>query len=292
VSDPQGLAGFLRSRRERLSPETAGISVIGQRRTPGLRREEVAQLADLSADYYTRLEQGRGGRPSALVLDSLARALQLGEHERRHMYALAEQPTRPAAPPVEQVRPPVLRILEALEPNPALVLGRSLDVLAWNAAATDAIYDWGAVPDEDRNIVWMTFRDPGYRARVKDLEMRERTVVAVLRDEAAHHPGDPLFEALIGRLSMQSCDFARLWGGHDLKECCAVSKTYVHPAEGELTFLYEGMTLGGHSHMQVMAHLPADERTEQALERLAAAGAGSAGATAARLEVDHERHAV
>jgi len=199
------LGAFLRARRARLDPLEQGLPTVRARRTPGLRREEVAQLAGVSVDYYTRLEQGRDLRPSTAVLNALARALQLTTTEREHLFRLdrtGPAPARVAGP--ERVRPSTRRILERVSPNPALLFGRRLDVLAWNRAAATLITDFAAVPVAHRNIVWLVFLDPAVRAVYPEWESVAREALAFLRGAAGRYPNDPAIASLVGELSVKS----------------------------------------------------------------------------------------
>jgi transcriptional regulator with XRE-family HTH domain len=244
VDKRRELGQFLKSRRGRLQPEDVGLETYGQRRVPGLRRSELAQLAGVSVDYYVRLEQGRAGHPSEGVLDAIARALSLDDAERAHVYDLARPPqrrrreTRP-----ERVRPEVQRLVELLNGVPAMVMGRRMDVLAWNALAAALTVDWGALPAEHRNAARHFFLDEGARHLYVDWEENARDTVANLRLAAGRHPDDPELASLIGELSMKSEVFRRWWAHHDVKEKAHGTKRLRHPIVGELTLSYESLAL-------------------------------------------------
>ncbi len=215
------LADFLRRLRERTTPKDAGLPVSGgRRRTPGLRREELAALSGISVDWYIRLEQGRAERPSPSVLDALARALNLSVDERSHLYALArgERPPLEAAAD-ESVDPGLERLLTAIAPQwPAYILGRRWDVLAWNDAARDLLVDFAAVPAEDRNLITLTFLDEDMISRYVEWELVSRMTLANFRGAAGRHVEDPEFVDLVERVAAASERFAGLWELHEVAE--------------------------------------------------------------------------
>ena len=170
--DRQELAGFLRSRRERLPPSDVGLDAGPRRRTPGLRREEVAQIAGISVDYYTRLEQARGPRPSRQVLESLARALRLGTHERAHLFHLVDEPAATPSRVRQDVPDGILRLLRRLEDCAVFVLDAKGDVLAWNPLAAALIVDFSAYPPGERNLVWLALADPTGHAPACAIRLR------------------------------------------------------------------------------------------------------------------------
>ncbi|GAA1839890.1 hypothetical protein GCM10009836_18900 [Pseudonocardia ailaonensis] len=227
---------FLRARRGELSPDSVGLpGRDGPRRVAGLRREEVAQLASISVDYYTRLEQGRVPA-SASVLETLARALRLDEDQRTYLSRLAGTVPAPARRRAsEKPRPAMLRLLEQLSITPALVLGRHLDVLAWNAAASALYTDFGAVPAGHRNYVRLLFDDPAVRALHTDWEGAAATGVAALRMEAARDPDDARLAALVGDLSVRHPDFRRWWASSRVVAGSGGTKNFRHPLVGDLT---------------------------------------------------------
>ncbi|MGW4483592.1 helix-turn-helix domain-containing protein [Amycolatopsis sp. NPDC004368] len=238
------LRDFLRSRRAKLTPEAAGLTPHpGPRRVPGLRREEVAQLAGVSVDYYVRLERGRTLNVSESVLDAISRALQLNDLERTHLRTLAK-PTRsrPRPLPPQHVRPGLQLVLDSLHHVPALVLGRRMDVLAANRMASALYTDFDALPPRSRNMARLIFLDDSVRALYTDWEGAARGIVATLHLYAGRHPHDPALAELIGELSLRDQDFRRWWADHDVFERTHGVKHYHHPLVGELTLGYEAMT--------------------------------------------------
>ncbi|WP_329500316.1 helix-turn-helix transcriptional regulator [Kitasatospora herbaricolor] len=239
------LGQFLRSRRARLKPEETGLPDYGgRRRVPGLRREELAQLAGVSVDYYVRLEQGRTDHVSQAVLDAVARALRLGPDERRHLGNLARP--RPAAReprPVQRVLPGLRRLLDAMSDVPAYVLGPDTEVLAWNRPAAALITDFGALEPGRRQKARMIFLDEASRELYADWEQKAADVVAYLRLGAGRHPHDPGLSALIGELSMGSRDFARLWAGQEVRDKTRGSYGFRHPVVGPLELAFETFRL-------------------------------------------------
>ena len=228
---------FLRSRRERLSPEAAGLLSLRRRRTPGLRREEVAELAGLGVDWYIRLEQGRTVSPSPTTIDALARALQLGKAEHAHLQALAGHPQRRAFSR-ETVPGSLRRLVEGLH-QPAYVTGRRWDVLAWNAAAVDIFTDFSRLADEDRNILLYVLTDPHARVLFGATWAEEaRRMVAQFRATHDLWAGDPAFSALLDRLRRGSPDFSIWWETHDIRTGADGRKRLSHPERGSLCFDY------------------------------------------------------
>jgi transcriptional regulator with XRE-family HTH domain len=241
------LSEFLRTRRARLQPEDVGISGFGeQRRVPGLRREEVAQLAGISVAYYTRLEQGNGRNVSAQVLDAIARVLRLTDAEHAHLTHLV-QPTRhrkSPAPRPKRVRPALWQLLDSMVDVPAYIVGRHTDVLAWNRMALALFGDWAGMPARERNWARMVFLSPEYRDLFGDYwAAKASDVVAYLRMDAGRHPNDPELSALVGELSVKSERFRKLWATHDVKEKTHGLKQLRHPLVGDLTLSFETFTL-------------------------------------------------
>ncbi|MET7993021.1 helix-turn-helix transcriptional regulator [Amycolatopsis sp. NPDC005232] len=238
------LRDFLRSRRAKITPADAGLTPHpGPRRVPGLRREEVAQLAGVSVDYYVRLERGRNLNVSESVLDAISRALQLNDLERTHLFTLAK-PTRsrPRPLPPQRVRPGLQLVLDSLHHVPAIVLGRRMDVLAANRLANALYSDFGALPPRSRNMARLIFLDDTVRGLYTDWEGAARGVVATLHLYAGRYPHDPALAELIGELSLGDQDFRRWWADHDVFERTHGVKHYHHPLVGELTLGYEAMT--------------------------------------------------
>jgi transcriptional regulator with XRE-family HTH domain len=238
------LRDFLTSRRSRITPERAGlVPKAGSRRVPGLRREEVADLAGLSVDYYVRLERGRAN-PSEPVLAAIARALRLDEAERAHLFDLARVTPggRRARIPPQRAHPGLLRAMRALGDTPALILGRRMDVLAANRMASALVTDFEARPYRERNIARHAFLDPAARELYADWPVIAQDIVAGLRLDAGRNPDDPQLAELIGELTLADPDFSRWWSLHDVKRRVGGTKRYRHPVVGELTLTYDRLT--------------------------------------------------
>ncbi|MBY8881468.1 helix-turn-helix transcriptional regulator [Actinacidiphila acidipaludis] len=242
------MARFLRARRTQLTPAEVGLPTgPGVRRTPGLRREELATLAGVSIDYYTRLERGRETHPSPAVVDSLARALRLEGDEHEHLRQLAARAARiapePPTAPSRTVRPGIRLMLENLRPSPAYVLSRTLDVLAANPgglALYAGIDDW---PAKQRNLARYYFLHPAARDVFPDWEGQIRGCVARLRALAGTDPDAPDLAQLVGELLLKSSDFAHLWERYDVRAHRAGTKRFRHPQVGDLTLGYQPMQL-------------------------------------------------
>jgi transcriptional regulator with XRE-family HTH domain len=246
VAAKEDLREFLRSRRARIGPEEAGLPPgPGRRRVPGLRREELAMLAGVSVDYYTRLEQGRDVNVSDEVLDAVATVLRLDDVERAHLRQLA-QPTsrrrRRSATPPQRVRPGVRRLLDGLT-TPGFVIGRRGDVLATNVLARALLTDFDALPVGERNHTHWVLLAPEARERYVDWEQVARDAVAALRVQAARHPDDPRLTSLVGELTVRSPEFATWWAEHDVRVLSHGTKRYHHPVVGDLALSYEALPL-------------------------------------------------
>jgi transcriptional regulator with XRE-family HTH domain len=230
------LGAFLKARRAELTPGAVGLTDNHSvRRVPGLRREEVAQLAAISVDYYTRLEQGRVPA-SASILGTLARALRMDEDQQTYLYELAGKPKkRTRRRRTQQVRPALRRLLDQLTESPAMVLGRRMDILAWNDMAAALYMDFGQIPEDQRNYVRLLFLDPTMRSLHIDWEDAARTSAATLRMEAAQDPDDSRLESLVGELSVRDPDFAAWWGTHQVTTASYGVKHFRHPVVGDLT---------------------------------------------------------
>ena len=239
---PKELGAFLRARRADLAPETAGLQATGNRRVGGLRREEVAQLALISTDYYTRLEQGRLASASEEVLDALANALRLSPDERSYLYKLANKTDHGLGRPrdAEGVRPQTRQLLESLRDIPALVFGRYLDVLAWNHHATAVFKDFASVPRQERNFLRMLFLDEDLRSRFVDWATVARSAVAFLRAAA---PSEARLAHLIGELSLADPDFRTWWAERHVNYASLGTRTYTHPLTGPYTLDWQVLRL-------------------------------------------------
>jgi transcriptional regulator with XRE-family HTH domain len=266
------LRDFLRSRRARITPQEAGLAPQpGTRRVPGLRREEVAQLAGVSVDYYVRLERGRHLHVSESVLDALARALSLNDTEREHLFAVARPARGRRAPlPAQRVRPGLYRVLDSLTGIPATVIGRRLDVLATNTMARALVTDFDRLPHRERNMVRYMFLNDGARELYLDWEMAARSTVAALHRYAGRYPGDPQLAELVGELSVRDTDFRRWWADHDVFQHGVGYKRLHHPAVGDLTLDYEFLTVAGDPEQSLGLHTAEPgSPSEQALQLLA-----------------------
>jgi transcriptional regulator with XRE-family HTH domain len=231
------LADFLRRRRESITPDQVGLPTGGRRRTPGLRREEVALLAGVGTTWYTWLEQGRDVRASFEVLEAVARALRLTPAERTHLMLLGRGEEPPACKySAERVSASLRRMIENLGANPAYVLGRRWDYLTWNAAAVAVLGDFGAIPRGERNHVWLHFMDPARREMFSDWERASRLMVAKFRADHASQLGDPAFEQLITALRKSSPEFCRQWKRHEVARGGGGRKELHHPVAGTLVF--------------------------------------------------------
>ncbi|MEV4109098.1 helix-turn-helix transcriptional regulator [Nonomuraea sp. NPDC049695] len=272
------LGEFLRSRRARLRPEESGLPVYGQRRrVPGLRREELAQLAGVSVDYYIRLEQGRSLHFSAEVLDAVARALRLDAAERAHLHRLARP--APATAPEPAGRPPlrsgIHRLLASIHDVPAYLVDQNTTVVGWNRLAAALITDFGTLAPAQRNMARLHFLDEGMRHLYADWPARARDVVAFLRLDAGRQPADPSTAALIKELSAASTEFRELWAEHQVKDKRHGRYLYRHPLVGDLELAYETLRLPDDPGLALLVHT-ADEGSpsQTALQLLAAWAAG------------------
>ncbi|MGX1548762.1 helix-turn-helix domain-containing protein [Streptomyces adustus] len=270
------LSEFLRSRRARLKPEDVGLPDFGRhRRVPGLRREELAQLAGVSVAYYTRLEQGNGRNVSAEVLDSIARALRLTGAEHAHLTHLAKpkQHKRKAAVRQQQVRTGLRQLLDSMEGIPAYVSGRRSDILAWNRMAAALFGDWSELPAQERNWARLVFLRPDYRELFVDWDQKATDIVSYLRMDAGCHPDDPRLSALVGELSVKSEVFRRLWATHDVKEKSHGTKRMRHPLVGDLALSFEtfGLVDDGEQHL-ITYHAEPGSASAEALRLLASWG--------------------
>ncbi|MFE4394392.1 helix-turn-helix domain-containing protein [Streptomyces sp. CB02056] len=284
MNGPGPLGTFLRARRTRLHPEDVGLRELGpRRRVAGLRREEVAQLAGVSVSYYTRLEQGLSRGASAEVLDAIARALLLGDHEREHLDRLAvaaRHTPRVRRPRPERLADETRDLLRAVDGVPAVVLGRRTDVLAWNAlghALLAGHVDFHGPDDPARrpNLSRMLFLDGHTRELYTDWQHKARTVVGSLRATVGRHPEDPLLAELIGELTMKSPEFVALWGDHRVAPCDTRSYRLHHPVVGALTVTQQMLSIArSPDQVLVVCTAPAGSPSEAALALLARAGVG------------------
>ncbi|WP_405869739.1 MULTISPECIES: helix-turn-helix domain-containing protein [unclassified Streptomyces] len=253
------LSEFLRTRRARLKPEDVGLPDFGRhRRVPGLRREELAQLAGVSVAYYTRLEQGNGRNVSAEVLDSIARALRLTDAEQAHLTHLAKpkQHKKKPAGRTQQVRGALRQLLDTMDGVPAYIVGRRSDILAWNRMAAAVFGDWAELPVQERNWARLVFLRPEYRDLYLEWEQKAIDIVCALRMDAGCHPDDPRLSALVGELSVKSEDFRRLWATHDVKEKSHGIKRLRHPLVGELSLNFESFKVNDDRDQSLVVYHP------------------------------------
>ncbi|KMS80591.1 XRE family transcriptional regulator [Streptomyces leeuwenhoekii] len=283
---------FLRTRRARITPEQAGLAPhSGPRRVPGLRREEVAQLAGVSVDYYIRLERGRTQGVSETVLEAVARALHLDEAERAHLFDLA-QPTattrarhkRPLAP--QRVHPVLYRTLDSLD-VPAVVQGRRTDVLAANKLAHAVYTDFEARPRRERNFARFVFLDEAARRLYADWEQVAGDCLAALRLYAGRNPDDPQLTELIGELSLHSDAFRRMWADHNVVAHTSGTKRLHHPLVGDLTFDYLVLAVEGDPEQTLTLYTP--EPASPSAEALALLASWT-GTSASRTQASEETH--
>lgn len=266
------LAAFLRSRRSRLRPVDVGLPDGIRRRTPGLRRQEVAQLAGMSIDYYIRLEQRRGPRPSRQVLMALARALMLNRDERAYLFRVAGESTPPAAGPSREVTPGVRHLIDAMVETPAYVVDAKYDVLAWNRLAVHFVGDLSAVPARDRNMIRWMFRQSHTDRHWEDADTLRfaRSSVADLRAAYGRYPGDRSIEELVTELLGTSPRFARLWADHEVEVRRRIVKRVRHPEIGPLEFECQVLHVPG-ADQRLIVYVPEPgSRTQEVFRRLAA----------------------
>ncbi|MEU1200237.1 helix-turn-helix domain-containing protein [Streptomyces sp. NPDC005813] len=246
------LGQFLQARRAELTPQAAGLPVDGlPRRVPGLRREEVAQLASISVQYYTRVEQGRL-TASAPVLTALAKVLHLDDDQRAYLLELAgKEVPRPVRHRAQKVRPQTRRLLDALS-APAVILGRRMDILAWNPLAAALLTDFSQLPEKRRNYARLVFSDSDIRERYENWEAVAPDCVAFLRMEAARHPDDPRLTELVGDLSIKDPHFRQWWAAHNVAVQTTGVKKLRHPLVGELTLDWETFACATDPDQQVV----------------------------------------
>ncbi|WP_329343762.1 helix-turn-helix transcriptional regulator [Streptomyces sp. NBC_00663] len=270
--DKKELGAFLRTRRERLRPQDAGLPSGPRRRTPGLRREEVAVLAHISTEYYVRLEQGRAPRPSGEVLAGIAAALRLTGAESDHLHVLAGTAPSRTGLHRRDVRPSILALIERLPKTAAFVVSAVYDVLAWNSLAAALMEDFAELAPRDRNLARWAFlgtTDTG-------AELQESThgaefrlhVVAGLRSALARYPADPVVRGLVDELYEASSEFARLWERHDVQAVQMLTKTFRHPVVGKITVDCDSLTLDDRDQCLVLYSAPAGSPDAEALALL------------------------
>lgn len=271
------IRAFLKARRAALDPAELGLPEgLARRRVRGLRREEVARLAGISVDYYTRIEQGRAHAISEPVLSAIERALRLTSAEARYLRNVAG-PRRQSHPrPVQRVRPEIRHLLDAMDATvPAFIQGRGLDVLAWNRLAARIGFDYDAIEPERRNAALLVFLHPSARALHPDWELIAESMVGNLRAEAGRSPEDPRLRCVIGELLDSSADFRRLWEAQSVQERCSGTKRVLHPEVGELVLCYESFRLPQEAGQTLCTYTaPRDSPTARKLRELAGEGEG------------------
>jgi transcriptional regulator with XRE-family HTH domain len=245
--DKQQLGAFLRTRRERLRPQDVGLTSGSRRRTPGLRREEVAVLAHISTEYYVRLEQGRAPRPSAEVLAGIAGALRLTDAESDHLHVLAGTAPSRTGMHCREVRPSIVELLKRLPQTAAFVISAAFEVLAWNGLTVALMEDFADIPTTGRNLARRAFLGPtradGTLYGVSDVAEFRQHVVMELRSTVARYPLDPLITGLVDELRDGSAEFALLWERHDVQAAPMLTKTFRHPVVGDITVDCDSLAL-------------------------------------------------
>ena len=262
------LAAFLRSRRERISPEQVGLPAVGRRRTPGLRREEVALLAAVGVTWYTWLEQARDIQVSSQVLDAIARGLLLDATEREHLFILAgtADPAPPAVCPT--ITPSVALVMAQLEPLPCVAVNRRYDILAYNRTYGRMIGDLDAIAPEDRNMLLLCFTNPVWKRALVDYDAATSMMVAKFRSAMADHVAEPAWKALLKRLILASPEFEAKWQQHEVRNAANGEKRFLNPHVGLLHFDFTTLWLGPREGTRLISYTPADDETRERLERL------------------------
>jgi transcriptional regulator with XRE-family HTH domain len=260
------LGEFLKARRARVSPEEVGLPAGGRRRTPGLRREELAQLAGVGVTWYTWLEQGRPINVSGQVLDAVAGTLRLSSIEREHLYRLAEAtPVRPPQPGVCANEGVFTEILAALDPLPAVITNTRFDIIQPNQAFSDLFHDWHTLPCIHRNLLWCIIAEPRAREQSLNYDTEVPYLVARLRSAYGEHIGDPDWETDLARLRKLSPEFAQLWSRHEVAACTPRPRHVLHPIAGELHFTVTELTVPAHPDLVLFVETPADQQTRDRL---------------------------
>lgn len=262
------LGVYLKDRRAKLNPADFGLP-LGRRRTPGLRREEVAQRANVSATWYTWLEQGRGGAPSADVLERIARALMLTEVEREHLFLLGlGRPPEVQYQPREGVSPRLQRILDSFPFTPAFIKTAIWDVVAWNRAATVVLTDYGKLPAGERNILRFLFSNAGAQARQIHWESTARFLVAAFRADVARAGASEQTRAMVDELSRTSPEFAALWRDNDVRGYGEGTKELRHPDAGLLSMEYSAFAVDGRPDLGMVVYNPATPADREKIRKL------------------------
>jgi transcriptional regulator with XRE-family HTH domain len=257
MTDANSLGTYLRDRRAKLDPTAFGFP-LKRRRTPGLRREEVAQRANVSATWYTWLEQGRGGAPSADVLDRIARAMMLTDVEREHLFLLAlGRPPEVRYHAPEGISPRLQRVLDTLEYSPAFIRTATWDVIAWNRAAAAVLTDYSTLPDGQRNVLRMMFRDSRVRAAQPNWQSVARYVVASFRADVARAGAARNVQSLVDELCATSPEFAAMWRDNDVEGHGDGVKVLHHPIAGPLSMEFSAFAVDGRLDLNMVIYNPA-----------------------------------
>jgi len=259
------LGEFLKARRARVSPESVGLPPGGRRRTPGLRREELAQLAGVGVSWYTWLEQGRPINVSGQVLDAVATTLNLNDLERAHLYSLAEATPVRAKTGVNADELVLAEILTALDPLPAVITNTRYDILQPNKAYSDLYHDWHTLPCIHRNLLWCIVTEPLAREKLLNYDTEVPYLVARMRAAYVEHIGDPLWETDLARLRNLSPEFEHLWSKHEIAECEPRLRRIQHAVAGELTFTVTELAVPSHPDLILFVETPADNQTRTQL---------------------------
>lgn len=262
------LAAFLRSRRERITPEQVGLPRGRRRRTPGLRREEVAHLSAVGVTWYTWLEQARDIQVSPQVLDALAAALLLDPTERSHLFALAGAADPHPEAPCAAVTPTLRRLLDQLEPVPAAIQNSRYDFLAHNRTFGKLFCDLDALPREDRNSLWLAFTNEDFRASVTDLPEVTRALAGKLRAAMAEHLAEPAWKELVRRLEEASPEFREIWARHEVVAPGGRVKVIRNARVGLLSFEHTNLWLGPNAGTHLVTYVPVDDATQAGVARL------------------------
>lgn len=274
ASDPDArrreLASFLRSRRERVQPQDVGLPPGGRRRTPGLRREEVAQLSGVGVTWYTWLEQGRDINVSAQVVDAIARTLKLDRYEWAHLSTLAGVSTTPAADQCAALPDAVRRVMHQVSPFPAAVLNDRFDLLAYNDAFSTVMVDLDALPAAEHNLLWLAFTHEQWRAAMVDSDPARCRLVATFRSAMANHLGERAWHDLVSRLCAASEEFADRWAQHDIAPVGVRTKVINSPLAGLLRLETTSLWVNQGGTVRLLVYTPMDEETAAKLPSLTA----------------------
>ncbi|MFC7305660.1 helix-turn-helix transcriptional regulator [Streptomyces monticola] len=264
------LAAFLRSRRERITPEQVGLPRGRRRRTPGLRREEVAHLSAVGVTWYTWLEQARPIQVSPQVLDALAGALQLDAGERTHLFALAGTADPAPGTQCPTVTPALRQMVEQLEPLPACVQNSRYDILAYNRTYGRLMCDLDELPPQDRNCLWLSFTNEEWRASLGNLDETIRLMAGKFRAAMAQHLAEPAWKTLLHRLQSASPEFCEIWERHEVVSAGDKTKRFVNSRVGRLNLVHTNLWLGPSSGPRLVTYAPVDDESRAGLEKLQA----------------------